>query len=41
LSKKNFVEQAPPSVVEGAQKMLADNVAKYSELEKILTQLNM
>ncbi|MDR1595441.1 MAG: valine--tRNA ligase [Puniceicoccales bacterium] len=39
LSDKNFVEGAPQRVVIGAQKMLAENIARRMELQKILASL--
>jgi len=39
LANPAFVGKAPPAVLEGARKQLADQVAKRSELERLLKAL--
>jgi len=39
LANPAFVGKAPPAVLEGARKQLADQVAKRAELERLLTAL--
>jgi valyl-tRNA synthetase len=39
LSNSTFVDKAPPAVIEGAKKQLADQKAKRLELERLLKSL--
>jgi valyl-tRNA synthetase len=39
LANKAFVEKAPPAVLEGARKQLAEQQAKRAELERLLKGL--
>ncbi|HEY1107535.1 MAG TPA: valine--tRNA ligase, partial [Opitutaceae bacterium] len=39
LSNEAFVSKAPPAVLEGARKQLADQKAKKAELERLLKSL--
>ena len=39
LSNSTFVDKAPPAVIEGARKQLAEQKAKKSELERLLKSL--
>jgi valyl-tRNA synthetase len=39
LSNEAFVSKAPPAVLEGARKQLADQQAKRAELERLLKAL--
>ena len=39
LSNEAFVSKAPPAVLEGARKQLADQKAKHAELERLLRAL--
>jgi valyl-tRNA synthetase len=39
LANSAFVAKAPPAVLEGARKQLADQVAKRAELERLLKAL--
>jgi valyl-tRNA synthetase len=36
LANKAFTDKAPPAVIEGARKQLADQQAKHDELERLL-----
>ena len=39
LANQAFVSKAPPAVLEGARKQLADQKAKYAEIERLLAAL--
>ncbi|HRE04863.1 MAG TPA: hypothetical protein PKX00_04590 [Opitutaceae bacterium] len=39
LSNEAFVSKAPPAVLEGARKQLADQKAKRAEIERLLAAL--
>ena len=39
LSNEAFVSKAPPAVLEGARKQLADQQSKQAELERLLAAL--
>jgi len=39
LSNSTFVDKAPPAVIEGARKQLADQKTKKAELERLLKSL--
>jgi valyl-tRNA synthetase len=39
LANRAFVDKAPPAVIDGARKQLADQLAKREELERLLTSL--
>jgi valyl-tRNA synthetase len=39
LSNKAFVDKAPPAVLDGARKQLAELQAKRAELQRLLTAL--
>jgi valyl-tRNA synthetase len=39
LANKAFAEKAPPAVIEGAKKQLAEQLAKRAELERLLRAL--
>jgi valyl-tRNA synthetase len=40
LSNQAFVSKAPPAVLDGARKQLADQQAKKTELERLLKALS-
>jgi valyl-tRNA synthetase len=39
LANEAFVSKAPPAVLEGARKQLAEQQAKRTELERLLSSL--
>jgi len=39
LANRAFTDKAPPAVIEGARKQLADQQAKRAELERLLKSL--
>jgi valyl-tRNA synthetase len=39
LANESFTAKAPPAVIEGARKQLADNEARRDEIKRLLTSL--
>jgi valyl-tRNA synthetase len=39
LANKAFVDKAPPAVLEGARRQLAEQTAKLAELQRLLKSL--